>query len=110
MDDISPAEVVFFAALEKPASERAVYLDQACSGNASLKARVERMLAAQPKIGEFLEPPRAPQPTTQPYTPDAAPGTIIAGKYKLLQCIGEGGMGSVWMADQTDPVRRRVAV
>src|SRR5262249_45063851 len=42
--------------------------------------------------------------------PDDAPGTIIAGKYKLLQKIGEGGMGSVWMADQLEPVKRRVAL
>jgi serine/threonine protein kinase len=41
---------------------------------------------------------------------DAFPGLLIAGKYKLLQQIGEGGMGSVWMADQTEPVKRRVAV
>src|SRR5919198_588746 len=42
--------------------------------------------------------------------PAADAGTVIAGKYKLLQPIGEGGMGSVWMADQTEPVKRRVAV
>src|SRR5439155_6236510 len=39
-----------------------------------------------------------------------AEGTVIAGRYKLLQQIGEGGMGTVWMADQTEPVKRRVAV
>src|SRR5207237_5452942 len=42
--------------------------------------------------------------------PNAGPGVVVAGKYKLLQQIGEGGMGSVWMADQTDPVKRRVAL
>src|SRR5262245_9435390 len=104
MSEMSPAEAIFFAALERSPIERAAYLDEACAGDAGLRARIERMLAAQPNLGGFLDHPHpaaASVEHTGPYTPPAdAPGTIIAGKYKLLQRIGEGGMGSVWMADQ----------
>ena len=115
MSEMSPLEIIYFAALAKPPAERAAYLDGACAGDPDLRGRVERMLAAQPNLGEFLEAPAAPTPErTGAYlsksAPLEAPGTIIAGKYKLLQQIGEGGMGSVWMADQTEPVKRRVAV
>src|SRR5262245_56014013 len=111
MNEMSPAEAIFFAALEKPPAERAAYLTEACAGNPALRARVERMLAAQPRVGRFLEPPTAVQPPTGAYEPSSeTSGTVIAGKYKLLQRIGEGGMGSVWMADQTEPVKRRVAI
>ena len=84
-----------------------------------MRARVEKLLAAHPRVGGFLEPAAAGE-TTGAYPaadpsittdlPNARPGTIIAGKYKLLQQIGEGGMGTVWMADQTAPIKRRVAV
>ena len=99
MSDMSPAEAIFFAALERPPSERAAFLDQACAGNAELRDRIEKMLAAQPHLGKFLdrpEPPAQPDPErTGPYIPSAeTAGTIIAGKYKLLQRIGQGGMGT----------------
>jgi serine/threonine protein kinase len=54
--------------------------------------------------------PRPSEGVTGTHRPAESPGTIIAGKYKLLQQIGEGGMGSVWMADQVEPVKRRIAV
>src|SRR5437764_5456111 len=115
MSEISPAEAIFFAALDRPPGERAAFLDQACAGDAVLRARIERMLAAQSHLGGFLDPPQAqaapdPGQTGAHAPPTEAPGAIIAGRYKLLQRIGEGGMGSVWMADQLKPVRRRVAV
>ena len=120
MSEMSPAEAVFFAALEKatPAG-RAAYLDEACAGQPELRARVEKLLAAHPRVGGFLESAAAGD-TTGTYStdnpsvtsdlPNASPGTVIAGKYKLLHQIGEGGMGTVWMADQTEPIKRRVAV
>jgi serine/threonine protein kinase len=115
MSEMSPAEAIFFAALERPPSERTAFLDDACAGDADLRARIDKMLAAQPHLGAFLDPPHpaaAPDlQSTRTFEPPAeAPGTVIAGKYKLLQQIGEGGMGSVWMADQLEPVKRRVAV
>ena len=115
MSGSSPAEAIFFAALDCPTADRAAFLDRACAGDAGLRARIEQMLAAQSHLGGFLDPPPAPAApdpgrTGSQEPPAAAPGAVIAGRYKLLQRIGEGGMGSVWMADQLEPVRRRVAV
>src|SRR5580658_3184777 len=106
--------------------DRATYLDKVCAGDVGLRARLEALLVAHDQAASFLEtaaehrrtamnpheadsnetatlPPTAYRPITE------APGTMI-GRYKLLQQIGEGGMGVVYMADQEKPVRRRVAV
>jgi serine/threonine protein kinase/WD40 repeat protein len=113
---VNVIEAVFFAALDKKnARERAAYLDQACVGDPDLRRCVEKLLAAQPKVGEFLQAPAPGLPAadakgaTVDHAPDERPGTIL-GPYKLLHEIGEGGMGTVWMAEQTEPVRRRVAL
>ena len=75
-----------------------------------LRRRVERLLEAQPKVGGFLDSP-AVGPTLNLPSPQEmeGPGTVI-GPYKLLEQIGEGGMGVVYMAEQTQPVRRKVAL
>ena len=158
MTDLNALEALYFAALEKPPAERPAFLDAACAGDQDLRARVERLLAAQPKLGGFLDPPAAttdlpaagPTDTFTPGSPrsgevatagfhdseapppsppdgatatlgtgpaDPAPsptadypgrdekaGTVIAGKNTLAGVIGEGGIGSVWRAEQTDPV------
>src|SRR5262249_51029197 len=104
------ANQIFAEALQAAdPSARQAFLDRECAGEPRLRAEVDAMLAAHQQAGDFLQPPHAAE-LTGPYTPAEAPGTIIAGKYKLLQQIGEGGMGSVWMADQLEPVKRRVAV
>jgi len=118
MSEISPAEAIFFAALEKATSaERAAYLDGACAGQPELRVRVEKLLKAHLQAGAFLDQPHTAAGAveyTGPHVSKSPPrdmaGTVVAGKYKLLQQIGEGGMGSVWMADQLEPVKRRVAV
>jgi serine/threonine protein kinase len=101
----------FLAAAELSANERNAYLAVHCGQDAELRAAVERLLSAHEQPASLLERPVPGIPEhTQTYHADEQPGAVVAGRYKLLQCIGEGGMGSVWMADQTEPVKRRVAV
>jgi tetratricopeptide (TPR) repeat protein len=103
-------ESVFAAALDiADPAERAAYLDRACAGNPDLRREVEALLAAHAQPGHFLD---RPANATGAYAPDplAVPGTVVAGRYKLLEEIGEGGMGTVWMAEQREPVKRLVAL
>ena len=109
MSPKTPLESIFFTALEKQsAAERQAYLDETCAGNAELRAGVERMLAAQANLGSFLEHSPLTKPQSDPPAPERL-GTSI-DRYKLLQKLGEGGMGTVYMAEQTEPVQRRVAL
>jgi serine/threonine protein kinase/Flp pilus assembly protein TadD len=104
-----PEESIFAQALEiASASERAAFLDRACGDNQALRAEVEALLRASERSGDLLDLHENPAATTDPSSHEQ-PGTVI-GPYKLLEQIGEGGMGSVWMAEQTEPSRRRVAV
>ena len=102
---------LFGRALEIPSlAARAAYLDEACNGNAPLRAELDDLLQALDQAGTFLKG-QAPVAliTTSEATPVEIPGTSI-GPYKLLQQIGEGGMGVVYMAEQEQPIRRRVAL
>jgi serine/threonine protein kinase/tetratricopeptide (TPR) repeat protein len=130
---------IFAGASELPPDQRASYLDAACQGDPALRAEVQSLLAAHDQAGRFLtDPTLAPEsippesippgsipspaslptslfpitptsPTTTTATLGEGPGTRI-GPYKLLQLIGEGGFGSVFMAEQDRPVRRKVAL
>ncbi len=105
------ADEILLAAVEKKTpAERAAYLDGACGSDAALRALVEGLLKAHEAAGSFLEQPLfEPAPTVDLPPDPEKPGTVI-GPYKLLQQIGEGGMGTVFLAEQTQPVHRKVAL
>ena len=93
------------AGLSDP-QERSVYLDEACGDDAGLRTEVERLLQAYQEAGDFLE--HAADPAMDEAKGEG-PGTVI-GHYKLLEQIGEGAFGRVFMAEQVEPVRRKVAL
>src|SRR5262249_1981516 len=120
-------ETLFHEALARPPAERAAFLDQACAGQPELRAAVEALLAAHEGSGSLLDkppeatgaytppegadgPPPAPLPGTTDYHPPTESGGVIARRYTLVEKIGEGGMGEVWLAKQTEPVKRKVAL
>src|SRR5262245_45914133 len=89
--------------------EQAAFLDQACEGNADLRVRLDELLRAHHEAGSFLQEPSPSRDVTIDSPAGEQPGAVI-GPYKLIEPIGEGGMGTVWMAQQTEPVRRVVAI
>src|SRR5437867_8591795 len=102
-------EAVFHGALQLPDEQRAAYVQMACGDDTQLCQRVEGLLKAHEAAGGFLEPPVSPSPEKTVVVITEKPGDTI-GRYKLLQQIGEGGCGVVYMAEQEEPVHRRVAL
>ena len=121
------AKAIYLAAAEVPESDRNSFLDDACGQDIALRERVVELLIAQVSGKDGLEeatpdyttrhafppPPKAGGSTPPGSNPFAAGGEETGarvGPYKLLQQIGEGGMGTVWMAEQAEPVKRLVAL
>ena len=104
-------DTIFSGAIEiASGEERAAFVARACGTDEELRRRVERLVDAHFQAGSFLEsPPASPTASMASASPTESSGTVI-GPYKLLQPIGEGGMGTVYMAEQTQPVRRTVAL
>jgi eukaryotic-like serine/threonine-protein kinase len=110
-DDANRTFALFTEAVDLPDGERATFLDRACAGDQILRGKVEVLLKVHRRAGEFLQqPPNGLAVRGLPKMPvGEKPGDWI-GRYKLLQQIGEGGCGVVFMAEQEEPVRRRVAL
>ena len=89
--------------------ERAAYLDDACADDKDQRRRIEALLDADGRTDSLLDEPILADPTEDFKTSMKQPGQNI-GPYKLLQQIGEGGFGVVYLAEQQEPVRRRVAL
>ena len=126
---------IFMEALAKETpAQRSAYLAEACGADAALRQRVEALLTSHEQAGSFLNKPipeRLAEKLATPGNPEETQGIprdaedgpgpsndettgcragTVIGPYKLLQQIGEGGMGTVWMAEQTQPVQRKVAL
>jgi serine/threonine protein kinase len=105
--DPKRVQELFLAAVAQ--ADRAAVLDRECGADAELRQRVEALLRAHDAPGGLPEG-AGTEDVPPPPAPADALGTIVAGRYKLLQRIGEGGMGAVYMAEQTQPVKRMVAL
>ncbi len=100
---------IYLRALDKQSLEaREAYLEGACGDNLSLRNKVEALLRENAE-DSFLESPALAETEILTETVIESPGTMV-GRYKILQRIGEGGMGAVYMAEQTEPVTRKVAL
>jgi serine/threonine protein kinase/Tfp pilus assembly protein PilF len=102
-------EIFWEAAQLATFEEQQAYLDQACADSPEVRRRVEQLLQAQPRAEHFLSSPASHPVPTAAEPAREQPGSII-GPYKLLEQIGEGGFGLVFVGEQQQPVRRKVAV
>src|SRR5262245_50955845 len=109
--DPQQAKAIFLQAVEQHGPDQwPAFLDQACSGRPELRRRVEVLLDAHCQAGTAAQQPADEGPPRREVNGTAETAGMAIGPYKLLEQIGEGGMGTVWMAEQTEPIQRRVAV
>src|SRR5712671_4338766 len=102
---------IFCAALDRTTpTGRAGYLDEACQGKPDLRQRVEALLQAHEEASGFLQEPAEKQAIRVAGPPASERPDTVIGQYKLMELIGEGGMGLVFVAEQQKPVRRKVAL
>ena len=104
----SKAREIFLAAVKLSPEGWPAYLAEACGGDEELRRRVTNLLQAHQEAGSFLAPDAPPPGATVDEPIGERLGTVV-GPYKLMEQIGEGGMGLVFVADQQHPVRRKVA-
>jgi serine/threonine protein kinase/tetratricopeptide (TPR) repeat protein len=108
--DTNRAKELFFAAADiNDAKTRAAYLNEECAGDSALRGRVEALLRAHAEPDEILDAPPA-RPATIDYAPITERVGSMIGPYKLMEQIGEGGFGLVFVAEQQEPVKRKVAL
>jgi serine/threonine-protein kinase len=103
-------EVFIAAAQIESRAERVAFLDKACGADVAARERISGLLAEQDKLGSFLEASPAAVVTIEHEPPAGERLGIQIGPYKLLQKLGEGGMGTVYLAEQQHPVKRHVAL
>ena len=110
MGNLKRIKPIFSEALSKQGPDRHKYLHEACGQDTELRAQVEALLKSHEGASDFLETPPFTGPVpSDDSCPTEGPGTVI-GRYKLLEKIGEGGMAVVYMAEQEQPIRRKVAL
>ena len=101
---------LFAEAVQLSGEERMAFLDRACAGDGELRRKIEALLRSNDRAGDFLEkPPTGSLIEGRARAAGEKPGDWV-NRYKLLQQIGEGGCGVVFMAEQEEPIRRRVAL
>ena len=101
---------IFLLAVSRPAGlERERFLEEACGNDKVLRLRIEALIRAHEAANGFLDQPAFDAPTAASEVITEGAGATV-GPYRLLQRIGEGGFGVVYMAEQTEPVRRKVAL
>ncbi len=111
MSNKDQAQTVFLHALEiSDQDQRDAYLDVQCRGDAELRREIEQLLSHAGRLGRFMEGESHPAEVPTELRLGTEEPAARVGPYKLLQEIGEGGMGVVYVAEQTEPVERRVAL
>ena len=110
MSQVRPIEDLFAELVElTTAAERDAFLDEVCDEDNDLRSRLEKLLAANERAGSFLRDGQSVEPTADMEPDSRLVGSTI-GPYKLREVIGEGGMGTVYVAEQEKPLRRKVAL